>query len=122
MRYYAGVDPGGGSWGSGPPPPFGGPPNSIKREKMSRACARMARILVLNIYVDPPLSEILYPPLDYVCIYKHITTQLFRALLEGFYLILYNVNSCVSKRIITYLHGFMTMLIKSVLEPVTYSS
>ena len=54
---------GGGSWGSGPPP-FGGPPNFIKREKTSRACARKRRILVLNSYPDPPLSEILYPPLN----------------------------------------------------------
>ena len=44
-------------------PPFGGPPNFIKREKTSRACARKGRILVLNSYLDPPLSEILYPPL-----------------------------------------------------------
>ena len=30
----AGADPGGGgSLGSGPPPPFGGPPNFIKRDK-----------------------------------------------------------------------------------------
>ena len=30
---YTGADPGGGgSWGSGPPP-FGGPPNFIKKEK-----------------------------------------------------------------------------------------
>ena len=57
-----GADPGGGSWGSGPPP-FGGPPNFIKREKTSRACARKGRVLVLNSYLDPPLSKILYPPL-----------------------------------------------------------
>ena len=46
-----------------PPPPFGGPPNFIKREKTSRVCARKYRILVLNSYPDPLLSEILYPPL-----------------------------------------------------------
>ena len=49
----SGADPGGGSWGSGPPP-FGGPPNCIKKEKMARACARKLRILVLNSYPDPP--------------------------------------------------------------------
>ena len=54
----AGADPGGGSWGSGPPPPpFGGPLNFIKREKMLRTCARKHRILVLNSYVDPPFLK-----------------------------------------------------------------
>ena len=61
----------GGSRGGGvlgvrttPPPPFGGPPNFIKRGKMARACARKLHVLVLNSYPDPPpLSEILYPPL-----------------------------------------------------------
>ena len=62
IHILAGADPGGGSWGSGPPP-FGGPPNFIKREKMARACAQKLRVLVLNSYPDPPLSEILYPPL-----------------------------------------------------------
>ena len=62
VALFPGADPGGGSWGSGPPP-FGGPPNFIKKEKMARACARKLRILVLNSYPDPPLSEILYPPL-----------------------------------------------------------
>ena len=38
MHDPAGADPGGGSWGSGPPP-FGGPPNFIKKEKW-RAHAR----------------------------------------------------------------------------------
>ena len=47
----------------GPHPPFGGPPNFIKREKTPRVCARKSRVLVLNSYPDPPLSEILYPPL-----------------------------------------------------------
>ena len=54
-------------WGSGPPPPpFGGPPNYIKREKTSRMCAQKCRVLVLNSYADPlpPLSEILYLPLN----------------------------------------------------------
>ena len=50
-------------------PPFGGPPNFIKREKTSRVCARMAHILVLNSYSDPPLSEILYPPLSASAVY-----------------------------------------------------
>ena len=58
----AGADPGGGSWGSGPPP-FGGHLNFIKRGKTSCACARKGRDLVLNSYPDPPLSQILYPPL-----------------------------------------------------------
>ena len=62
----SGADPGGGGPGGPDPPPFGGPPNFIKREKTSRACARKCRILVLNSYPDPPLSEILYPPLG-VC-------------------------------------------------------
>ena len=59
----SGADPGGGGPGGQDPPPFGGPPNFIKKEKMARACARKLRILVLNSYPDPPLSEILYPPL-----------------------------------------------------------
>ena len=58
----AGADTRGGGPG-GQDPPFWGPPNFIKREKTSRVCARMARVLVLNSYADPPLSEILYPPL-----------------------------------------------------------
>ena len=62
-RERAGADPGGGVLGVRTPPPFGGPPNFIKREKTSRACARKGRVLVLNSYLDPPLSEILYPPL-----------------------------------------------------------
>ena len=54
---------GGGSWGSGPPPPFGGPPNFIKREKKTlRACDRKRRVLVLNCYLDPP------PPFPKSCI------------------------------------------------------
>ena len=44
------------------PPPFGGPSNFIKREKR-RMHAQMHHILVDNSYPDPPLSEILYPPL-----------------------------------------------------------
>ena len=49
-----------------PPPPFGGPPNFIKRNKTSRVCAQKRRVLVLSIYPDPPppLSKILYPPLQ----------------------------------------------------------
>ena len=56
----------GGSWGSGlpPPPPFGGPPNFIKREEMARACARKLRILVLNSYPEPPTP----PPFLKSCI------------------------------------------------------
>ena len=61
-----GADPGGGSWGSGPPP-FGGHLNFIKRGKTSRVCARKGRDLVLDSYPDPPpLSQILYPPLAYL--------------------------------------------------------
>ena len=45
---------GGVSLGSGPPPPFGGPPNFIKREKILCVCVRKRRILVLNSYPDPP--------------------------------------------------------------------
>ena len=54
----------------GAPPPFGGSPNFIKREKMLRACVRIRHVLVLNSYSDPPppLSEILYPTL-----YKGVT-------------------------------------------------
>ena len=63
---FTGADPGGGGPGGQDPPPFGGPPNFIKKEKMARACARKLRILVLNSYPDPPLSEILYPPLFYL--------------------------------------------------------
>ena len=67
-REYSGADPGGGVLGvRTPPPPFGGPPNFIKREKMSRACARMGHILVLKSYADRPLSKILYPPLVLNC-------------------------------------------------------
>ena len=54
----------GGGPGGQDPPPFGGPPNFIKKEKMARLCARKLRILVLNSYPDPPLFEILYPPLE----------------------------------------------------------
>ena len=45
----------GGFWGS--PPPFLGTPKLQKEGK------NVARVLVLNSYADPPLSEILYPPL-----------------------------------------------------------
>ena len=44
---------GGGSWGSGLPP-FGGPPNFIKRGKMAHVCTRKLRVLVINSYPDPP--------------------------------------------------------------------
>ena len=45
---------GGGSWGSGPPLPFGGPPNFIKGDKTLHVCARICHILILNIYLNPP--------------------------------------------------------------------
>ena len=54
---------GGRGPGGQDPPPFGGPQNFIKKEKMVGACARKLYILVLNSYPDPPFSEILYPPL-----------------------------------------------------------
>ena len=62
---FRGGSKGGGPGGQDthPPPLFGGPPSFIKREKTSRACARIGHILVLNSYADPPLSKILYPPL-----------------------------------------------------------
>ena len=44
-----------------PPPPLWVHPNFIKREKTLRVYARKRRILVLNSYPDPSLSEILYP-------------------------------------------------------------
>ena len=44
----------GGGPGGQDPPPFGGPPNFIKREKTLRVGARKCRILVLNSYPDPP--------------------------------------------------------------------
>ena len=42
----------------------GGPPNFIKREKTMHACTGIEHILVVNGYPDPPISEILYPPLQ----------------------------------------------------------
>ena len=51
----------GGCWG--PPTPFWGPQNVIKREKTLRACTFIRHVLVLNSYPDPPFSEILYLPL-----------------------------------------------------------
>ena len=47
----------GGVLGVRTPPPFGGPPNFIKREKTSRACAGIHCILVLNSYPDPPFRN-----------------------------------------------------------------
>ena len=38
------------------PPPFGGPPNFIKRGKTSRVCRRKRHILVLNSYPPFPKS------------------------------------------------------------------
>ena len=53
--------------GEGPgvqdPPPFGGSPNFIKKEKTLHVYAPKSRILELNSYLDPLLSEILYPPM-----------------------------------------------------------
>ena len=58
-----------------PPPPF------KKREKTLRVCARKRHILVLNSYPDPPLSEILYPPLPLIRISPPmIPIDLFRIL------------------------------------------
>ena len=48
----------GGSRGS-----FWGPPKFLKRGKTLHTCMRKCRVLVLNSYPNPPLSEILYPPL-----------------------------------------------------------
>ena len=62
-RLNSGADPGGGGGLEVRTPPFGRPPNFIKREKTSLS-ARKRRILVLHSYPDPPLSEILSPPLD----------------------------------------------------------
>ena len=66
-----------------PAPHFGVPPNFIKRENMYPYQKR--RILVLNSYPDPPLSEILYPPLP--------STSTYRCGNEGLTLLaLYQVN------------------------------
>ena len=63
--YNQGRIQGGCPGGQDASPPFGGPPNFIKRGKTSHVCTRKRRILVLNSYPDPPpLSEILYPPLE----------------------------------------------------------
>ena len=62
--YITGADSGWG-WGWGgpggqdhPTPPFGGPPDFIKRVKTSTVCVRKRRNLVVNSYPDPP------PPLS----------------------------------------------------------
>ena len=52
---------GGGSWGSGPP--LLGTPKLHKEGKNAARVRAKRHILVLNSYPDPPLSEILYPPL-----------------------------------------------------------
>ena len=66
----------GGPRGQDPPPPFGGPPNFIKREKMLCVCAQMQHILVVNSYPEPPLSEIPYLPLNmYRLMYRPIYGQ-----------------------------------------------
>ena len=67
LSHKSGADPaGGGGLGvrTPPPPPFGGHPNFIKREKTLRAyiCTRKRRVLVLNSYPDPP------PPFPKSCI------------------------------------------------------
>ena len=61
--YSRGGSRGGGPWGQDPPPFWGAPKLHKEVKKTLRACARKRRILVLNSYPDPPLSEILYPPL-----------------------------------------------------------
>ena len=72
----SGADLGRGRGSSGvrtaPPPPFGGHPNFIKREKALIVCARKHHFLVLNTYRDHLISEILYPPqtLNVHVIYK----------------------------------------------------
>ena len=44
----------GGGGPGGQDPPFGGPANFIKREKMLRVCVRKRHVLVLNGYPDSP--------------------------------------------------------------------
>ena len=51
---------GGGGGGPDPPPPPLEPQNFKKREK--RCMDAPERVLVVNGYPDPPVSEILYPP------------------------------------------------------------
>ena len=56
--------------------PIGGPSNLMKREKTLHALTRIQRILVVNSYLDSPLSEILYLPLlsgkHSACVLKQI--------------------------------------------------
>ena len=54
--HYPGAEPGGGggSRRSGPPSPFGVPPDLLDREKTPRAYVQIHRILVVNRYPDPP--------------------------------------------------------------------
>ena len=64
--YRAGADPGGGgSWGSGPPPPFWWTPKLHKEGKnVARVRAKTPHFSTLQLPRPPPLSEILYPPLQ----------------------------------------------------------
>ena len=49
-----------------------GPPNYVKKEKTLRMCMQKHPVLVLNSYPEPPVSEILYPPLTaYGCFCTH---------------------------------------------------
>ena len=76
-RYARGGFRGGGGLGgqNHPTTPFGGPQNFIKREKMLPACTQISHVLVLNSYPDPPLFEILYPPLCALWPEKHRPLQ-----------------------------------------------
>ena len=65
VNQITGADTGGGGDLGVRTAPFGVTPKLHKEGKnMSRVCARMAHVLVLNSYADLSLSEILYPPLD----------------------------------------------------------
>ena len=47
----------GGRGPGGQDPPFGGPPNFIKREKTLCVCAKKRRVLVHNSYPHPPFRN-----------------------------------------------------------------
>ena len=59
---FPGADPR-GFGGQDPQPSFGESPIFKKREKTLHTCTRIHRVLVLDSYPYPALSEILYPPL-----------------------------------------------------------